>query len=222
MAQENKKTPVIARFGALIAGSAILLGGVGVAATHSDHVADENARNEAQVQQLQSQLASLETSTTNNQEVVSSEATGMSPARKHSDDENMKAIMKQALTWSNGNEYISARQALIDRWHLDETSQFLTVFMPGEDAGAWRTDSSGKTYFAYEGANSSLDSFTTSVTNVDGTKYTYFAVVGITTKSSDGKATSTSYSTMRYTLDSDGSISDITGWAGAPGRDRTY
>lgn len=222
MSENKKKQPVIARFGALIAGGAILLGGVGVAATHNDHVADENARTASQVQQLQSQLASLETSTTDHQETVSSEATGMSPARKHSDDEAMKAIMKQALTWKSGDEYISARQALIDRWHLDEGSQFLTVFMPGEEAGAWRADSSGKTYFAYEGANSSLDSFTTSVTNVDGTKYTYFAVVGITTTSSDGKATSTSYSTMSYTLDSDGSISDITGWAGAPGRDRTY
>ncbi len=50
-----------------------------------------------------------------------------------------------------------------------------------------------KTYFAHEGANSSLDSFTTSVTNVDGTKYAYFAVVGIKTTSSDGKATSTPY-----------------------------
>lgn len=221
MTQETKK-PFIARFGALIAGGAILLSGVGVAATHSNHVADENTRSAAQVQQLQSQLASLETSTTNNQEVVSSEATGMSPARKRSDDETMKTIMGQALTWKSGEEYIAARKALIDRWHLDEGSQFLTVFMPGEEAGAWRTDSSGKTYFAYEGANSSLDSFTTSVTNVDGTKYTYFAVVGIKTTSSDGKATNTSYSTMSYTLDSDGSISNITGWAGAPGRDRTY
>lgn len=221
MTQETKK-PFIARFGAIIAGGALLIGGVGIAATHSDHVADENARSEAQVQQLQAQLSSLKTSTTDNQEVVSSEATGMSPARKRSDDETVRTIMQQALTWSSGEQYIAARQALIDRWHLDENSQFLTVFMPGEDAGAWRTDSSGKTYFAYEGANSSLDSFTTSVTNVDGTKYTYFAVVGIKTTSSDGKATSTSYSTMSYTLDSDGSISDITGWAGAPGRDRTY
>lgn len=221
MTQETKK-PFIARFGAIIAGGALLIGGVGIAATHSDHVSDENARSEAQVQQLQAQLSSLKTSTTDNQEVVSSEATGMSPARKRSDDETVRTIMQQALTWSSGEQYIAARQALIDRWHLDENSQFLTVFMPGEDAGAWRTDSSGKTYFAYEGANSSLDSFTTSVTNVDGTKYTYFAVVGIKTTSSDGKATNTSYSTMSYTLASDGSISNITGWAGAPGRDRTY
>lgn len=130
--------------------------------------------------------------------------------------------MKQALTWSTGEQYIAARQALIDRWHLDEHSQFLTVFMPGEDAGVWRKDSSGKIYFAYPDANSTLDSFTSAVTNINGTKYTYFAVVGIKAKSVDGKATRTSYATMSYTVDSDGSVSDITGWAGSPGHDRTY
>lgn len=221
MTQANKPSWVV-RFGALIAGGAILCGGIGVAAVHGNTVSGENARTEAYVQQLRSQLGSTQASTTTAQENVSTEATGMSPARKAKDDETVEAIMKQALTWSSGQQYIDARKALIDRWHLDENSQFLKVFMPGEDAGAWRTDSSGKTYFAYEGANSTLDSFTSAVTNINGTKYSYFAVVGIKTRSVDGKATSTSYSTMSYTVDSDGNVTDLIGWAGSPGHDRTY
>ena len=60
------------------------------------------------------------------------------------------------------------------------------------------------------------------MTNVDGTRYTYFAVVGVKTRSNDGKATDTTYSTMSYTLDGEGTISDLTGWAGAPGTETIY
>lgn len=221
MTQVNKPSWVT-RFGALIAGGAILCGGIGVAAVHGNTVSAENARTEAYVQQLRSQLGSTQASTTTAQENVSTETTGMSPARKAKDDETVGAIMKQALTWSTGEQYIAARQALIDRWHLDEHSQFLTVFMPGEDAGAWRKDSSGKIYFAYTDANSTLDSFTSAVTNINGTKYTYFAVVGIKARSVDGKASKISYSTMSYTVDSNGTVTDLIGWAGSPGHDRTY
>lgn len=221
---QNKKQepPFIVRSLALFAGGAILLGGIGMTVGHQHQVDTANVASAAQVEQLRSQLNDLSSTTASTQEDVSTQATGMSPARKSSDDETMQAVMKKALTWSSGEEYIQARQDLIDRWKLDEKSQFLTVFMPGEDAGAWRTDSSGTTYFAYEGINSSLDSFTSSVTNVDGTRYTYFAVVGVKTRSSDGMATDVTYSTMSYTLDANGTISDLTGWAGAPGTDTTY
>ena len=119
MTQENKPSWVV-RFGALIAGGAILCGGIGVAAVHGNTVSAENARTEAYVQQLRSQLGSTQASTTTAQENVSTETTGMSPARKAKDDETVEAIMKQALTWSSGQQYIDARKALIDRWHLDE------------------------------------------------------------------------------------------------------
>ena len=219
---QKQKSSFIARFGALIAGGAILCGGIGVATVHGNSVAAENAHTEAYVQQLRSQLSSDQSSTEEQKEAVSSEVTGLSLERKAKDDAAIEAIMKQALTWASGDQYISARKALIERWHLDENSQFLKVFMPGEEAGAWRTDSSGKTYFAYEGANSKLDSFTSAVTDINGMKYSYFAVVGIKTTSSNGKATTTSYATMSYTIDGNGNVTDLTGWAGAPGLDRTY
>ncbi len=84
---------------------------------------------------------------------------------------SMKATAKQALTWSNGNEHISARQALTDR-HL--MRQFLTK----RRGGSWRTYAwtRSEMAFAYEGATVS-ESFTTSVTDVEYG----FAVVGITT-----------------------------------------
>lgn len=220
--QDAQKKPWIIRFGVLLVGASVCMGGIGVAAYRYNEVSAADAASAAQVEQLHTQLNELKTMTGKSQEDVSVEATGMSPARKRSDDERMTDIMKQALTWSTGEQYIEARNALIERWKLDEGSQFLTVFMPGEDAGAWRTDSSGKTWFAYEGINSALESFTSSVTNVDGTNYTYFAVVGVKTVSSDGKASTVTYSTMSYTLDANGTVSGITGWAGSPGHDRTY
>lgn len=222
MSTQDEKKPLVVRFGALFVGTSVLMGGIGLAVSHHNTVSAADAASAAQVTQLQSQLNDLKTTTSKTQEEVSTEATGMSPARKRSDDEQMTDVMKQALTWSSGEQYINARQALIDRWKLDEGSQFLTVFMPGEDEGAWRTDSAGKTWFAYEGVNSALESFTSSVTDVNGTEYTYFAVVGVKTVSSDGKVSTVVYSTMSYTLDANGAISDITGWAGSPGHDKIY
>lgn len=220
--EEVGQRPLWFRLLAPIAGAAVLIGGVSMYGVQSAKVEQANAAGEAEVSQLKRAISEAKNEGISAEEEITSAATGMSVARKSKDDKVMKEIMTEALGWESGEQYMDARESLIERWDLDENSQFLQVFMPGEESGAWRKDPSGKIYFAYDDIISSLGSFQTSVTNIDGDKYSYFAVVGMNSKSKTGKTTSTSYATMSYTVDSQGKVSDLTGWASNGAEPTTY
>lgn len=200
----------------------VMTGALGLALSRYSEAKTVERREAAQVDGLHQELARNQAQAVSTQKKVNNEVLGLNQERKAKDDKSVESVMSEALTWSSGEEYMSARRRLVNKWGLTEDSQLLSVFLPGEEQGAWAVDGSGKRWFAYTGVNSSLDSFSTTVTRIDGTSYTYLAVLGVRTLSTDTQADSVSYSVMSYTVDGSGTVSNVTAWAGSPGLDRTY
>lgn len=124
---------------------------------------------------------------------------GVSLTHKQDDDAVVREMMETALTWDGLREYMRSRDQLIERYGFDEDSEFMTVFMPGEDQGVMRTAPSGKTHSAFdEDLSSRFDSMTSYVTSVRGDVYSYFTVVTMRVSSDSGKASARSYATMQY------------------------
>lgn len=138
-------------------------------------------------------------------------ATGMDFDRKSEDDEKMEELLKEAMSWSSGDEYMMIRDDLIARYDLDSRSQFLTVFMPPLTVAR---DSAGNTYNRIDmyGLNAEFEGLGTYVTKIAADKYTYFGFVTWSTVSNRGSE-GTHFDVVEYTIDGDGNISGLTAYA---------
>lgn len=146
------------------------------------------------------ELSRSEVSTVHNDEVA--EATGgMRIEHKEADDEVMIGLMREALTWNGLSEYLKLREKIMSTYGFASDSQFMTVFMPGEDEGAVRTSPSGETYSTFDTEMSSeFDSLRSYVTGVNADVYSYFTLVQMRVKSSSGSSSSTGQVAMTYEM----------------------
>lgn len=157
---------------------------------------------------LQTELAAEQAKASEVRQKVLQDLTGYDMRRQDRDMAAAKDMVATATTWSNGNQYIEAREKVIRVWKLDENSQFMVRFLPGEKQGAFRRDGDGTLHFAYPHVNSSLVSMESTLTEVSGDKWTYFALIETTSKSGAG-ATAKAWTAMTYTVDGDGAITDV-------------
>lgn len=144
------------------------------------------------------ELAESSVQAEHNEQVAEATA-GMQTEHKLADDEVMIELMRTALTWNGLSEYLSLRDQVMENYGFAEDSQFMTVFMPGEESGAARTAPSGKTYSSFDTEmSSSFDSLRSYVTGVNSDVYSYFTVVQMRVKSSSGSTSSAGQVVMTY------------------------
>lgn len=187
-----------------------------------------NSRQDA-LESQQSEMLSLQGQLTMSQDEVAqnqSEAIrvatdGMDTAHKAADDEEVTALMKQALTWNGLSQYLNQREAVMAEYGFASDSQFMQVFMPGEKEGVVRTAPSGQTYSAFEkDMQSQFSSLSSYVTAINGEVYSYFAVVELRVASGSGAASEVAYVSMAYDM-IDGAIANLDAYTTPGGMQRS-
>lgn len=197
----------------LLAGAVLVTALLAWALPRSGQAAQLQERRE-QVTALQSELAGVEQEVVDNRAESVIGATGQDVVgRQGVDDAVINDLMRTAVTWSSGREYMQAREDVLRRFGLDEGSPFMVQYMPGEEQGAFRTDPQGNVHFAFPDANSRLVSLESTLVEIDGPRWSYFAVVRTATSSAGG-AEVTSWSTMTYTIDEEGNVLDVMAYPG--------
>ena len=174
----------------------LVLGGIS-----SDRDADL-ASQRSEILSLQGQLSMNQDQVHSEQGAAVEEATnGLEIDHKDDDDQTITELMKRALTWNGLSEYLDQRDKVMKTYGFAEDSQFMQVFMPGEDQGAQRTAPSGKTYGAFDkDKKSEFVSLNSSVTSIAGDVYGYFSIVEMRVASGSGASSSTAFVSLSYDM----------------------
>ena len=160
--------------------------------------------------QMQTKLAAAKTK----QQSVVDNALGTNARRLTADTALIREFVSTTATWKNGAEYAAARESVMRRYKLATDSQFMRVYF---QEPASNRDSSGKTFYAVDadGLNSNLSTVDVKVLGVSGTAYRYMVLADIASSSNDGKASATRTSVIYLTLDGEGAMSEVSGYASA-------
>lgn len=171
---------------------------------------DALERQRGEILALESELSTVKTERDSSRADVLRQATGgVDAAHRDSDDALIRDLLDTALTWDGVSEYLNAREQVKERFGLDDNSQFMQVFMPGEMAGVARTDASGQTHYAVDAdISNSFDSMDSTIIAVNGDVYSYITLVGMRTASEDGQTTVLSHSLLRYDV-VDGRVANL-------------
>lgn len=171
------------------------------AAAQQRHLTDLDDR-------MQSRLAAAKAK----QQTVVDDTQGTNARRVTTDTALIRDFVRTVVTWKSGAEYAAARESVMRRYKLAPDSQFMKVYF---QAPVSNRDSSGKTFYAVDadGLNSSLATVDVRVTGVLGTAYSYMVLADISSSSNDGKASATRTSAIYLTLDAEGTMSAVTGYA---------
>lgn len=194
----------------LLAGVFVIVGISYIVASNTQHI--EVVTQEQEIAELDAQMqAELATAKAEQQSVVD-DALGTNAQRVATDTEVIRQFMKTVTTWETGEEYTEARESVVRRYKLDERSQFMRVYF---QEPIFNTDSSGNKFYVVdtEGLNSSLSSIDVKVLGVSGTEYKYMVLADIGSSSNDGKAGANKTSVIYLTLDGEGLMTDVSGFA---------
>lgn len=194
----------------LLAGVFVFVGISYVVMTGS-HAA-ETARQEQEIADLDARMQSALSTEKAEQQAVVDASLGTNAQRIAADTVLIQEFIRMVSTWETGDEYTTARDSVIRRYKLDEGSQFLTDYFQGP---VFNTDSSGEKFYVIdaEGLNSHLSSVDVKVLGVAGTEYRYMVMAEISSSSNDGKASASRVSVINLTLDGEGVMTDLSGYA---------
>lgn len=147
------------------------------------------------------------------------ELTGFDYQKKQNDDIEAATFFEGTFNWKDTDEYVEKRKALIEKYKLDEKSDFLTVFMPDIE-----TNDEGVPGTVLENngiaVNMSYENMNSKVVNIaeDGT-YSYIATVNVTTNNSYENSkgdkvpvTGAAQAIMTYDCDKDNNIKNVNGY----------
>ncbi|MFJ2420227.1 hypothetical protein [Streptomyces brevispora] len=177
------------------------------------------AEQEAQINDVEGQLAGIQRK---NAEQVNTDvmaALGVSQNRLSTDSERIKSLLSMAFTWDSGQSYEAARESLKSRFGLTESEMFLKSFMP---PSRFNEDSQGRRYYYIDtvGLNSALGADTDiEVVDAKAGVYTYAVLADVEVTSdaaSQNKASKTSVTAHRrallfVTVDAQGKVSNLSG-----------
>lgn len=177
------------------------------------------AEQEAQINDVEGQLAGIQRK---NAEQVNADvmaALGVSQNRLSTDGERVKSLLSMAFTWDSGQSYEAARASLKSRFGLAENETFLKSFMP---PSRFNEDSRGRRYYYIDtvGLNSALgEDPGIEVVDVKAGVYTYAVLADIEVTSdavSQNKASKASVTAHRrallfVTVDAQGKVSNLSG-----------
>lgn len=194
----------------LLAGVFVAVGISYAVVTNTQHT--QVVTQEQEISELDAQMKTeLATARADEQAVVDG-ALGTNAQRITADTELIRQFLKTAATWKSGEEYTAARESLKRKYKLDEGSQFMKVYF---QEPVFNTDSSGNKFYVVdtEGLNSNLSSVDVKALGVAGTEYKYMVLADIGSASNDGKASATKTSVIYLTLDGEGVMTDVSGFA---------
>ena len=146
------------------------------------------------------------------QTAASLKGPGANAARVAADSKTIRELATRALTWNSDATYRKARESTMRVYALAADSKFVTAFLP---VAPVNRDSQGNEYPFIDaaGLNSQVGDVTVKLLSVDAVKYSYMALVDVQAKSSDGIGTAVNVATVFVTIDSDGTITKLTGFA---------
>lgn len=195
----------------LVAGAILVVTGVVSGVT----VAAQTQTLEAQQSTLQGLTAKVEaarTATSDMESAISLEDSGAQAARVANDTSAIGDLMRRALTWDSDESYREARASTMRVYSLADDSSFMTSFLPEAPV---TKDSQGNEYSYIDAAdlNSRVGDVTVKLLSVDAVNYEYMALVDAQAASSDGLGTAVNVATVFVTIDGDGALSNISGFA---------
>ena len=171
----------------------------------------EIAKLEAKKVEVQNKIDRM--SVQNNTKVtkVKAQVSGASDDKVGADNEAIDNLMKYVFTWKSYDEYSAIRKDLMEKYYLKTDSTFLNVFMPD----IYNEEIDGKKYNRIDvnGYNITYNGIKTYVTSVDKSteKYTYFAIVSVTTKSAN-EGEQTFDLALEYGMTKDSKVVDLVGY----------
>lgn len=189
----------------------ILIGSIIVSSIISNGRSAEISKLEAKKVEVQNKIDRM--SVQNNTKVtkVKSQVSGAKDDKVGADNEAIDNLMKYIFTWKSYNEYSAIRKDLMEKYYLKSDSTFLNVFMPD----IYNEEIDGKKYNRIDvnGYNVTYNGIKTYVTNVDKSteKYTYFAIVSVTTKSANDGEKSFDLA-LEYGMTKDSKVVDLVGY----------
>ena len=199
----------------------ILLAGVFIIAGVSYFVVtgsqqEQVAAQDKQITELDQQMQARLKSARDEQQAVVDAALGTSAQRINSDTAVIRDFVKTVATWRTGEEYAAARESVIRKYKLKEDSQFLKTYF---QEPVFNTDSSGNRiyYVDTQGLNSSLTSMEVVPLGVSGTEYRYMVLADLGSSSNDGKASADKTSVIYLTMDGEGAMTNVSGFASVSG-----
>ena len=137
---------------------------------------------------------------------------GATSERLELDHATIEELLERALTWSDNAEYTEARAATKRVYDLADDSVFMTSFLP---PAPFSVDSKGNQYPYIDaaGLNSKVGGFQPSVLRINGLSYEYMVLVDVRSDSSDGRGAAVNVATVFLTIDGEGGVSDLRGYA---------
>lgn len=166
----------------------------------------------AEISELEREVTHVGTKVEAEREAAGDRLTGTQTERRKADTVAINKMLNTALTWSDHASYTKARDVLLGEYGVSADSSFMKTFLPPAPVNK---DSSGKSYYYIDAAklNSTLGSIQTKVLSVQGTKYNYMISATVQAKSTDQKGTASNWNTVFLSIDGQGKISDISGYA---------
>lgn len=195
----------------LTAAALLLVAGGSFAATRGAQEASLTGQ-EQRMEELMGRRAELEEAQDQREREVADQVLGADHARLDADEELIGQVLDTALTWEGHAEYVDARSAMMTVYGLDESSSFMTVFLPEPTVNV---DAEGTEYPLIDllGLDSRVNDFRAELLSVQGTEYSYLILVDVQSASDDGQASAHSTSTVLLTTDGVGGVSGVEGYA---------
>lgn len=164
----------------------------------------EIAANEAQISNLNNQIAvqSATISAGNAQTVKTS--MGIDLQRVVEDDAVAKVLIEKMVTWSSAEEYNNARTYVTDTFGLNPKSNVLRTFFPELPIPQ---ESPSSNYIDYNNLSCRFKGMKSMVRAISGEQYSYFTIV--TCEGNKNGATGSFNVAMMYTVDANGAVSGL-------------
>lgn len=132
--------------------------------------------------------------------------TGLNQARVDKDNDIAKTFIESVMTWDSYDQYVRIRRECMEKYGLDENSEFMKAFLPPVTNSVL----DGKNYNQIDtvGLNVQFEDMDTYVTDITGDIYFYFAFVTWSSHDTNGAEAETT-SIFTYKINSDGMLLNV-------------
>jgi len=173
---------------------------------------DALQRQEARLAELTDEVGAARAATTDLDDTISVQASGADAARVAADSDVIGDLLQSALTWDDDASYREARESTMRLYGLAPDSSFMVSFLPEAPVNI---DSQGNEYPYIDaaGLNSQVGDFQAKLLSVDAVSYSYMVLIDVQARSSDGLGAAVNVATAFVTIDGEGAVSQISGFA---------
>jgi hypothetical protein len=173
---------------------------------------DELEQQQSRLSTLESEVAAARAATDDLDNSASLKNAGADAERVADDTEVIGDLLETALTWDDDASYREARERTMRLYGLAGDSSFMTSFLPEAPVNI---DGQGNEYPYIDaaGLNSQVGDYQVKLLSVDAVDYAYMVLIDVQARSSDGLGTGVNVATAFVTIDGEGAVSQISGFA---------